>query len=116
MLPNEDFVEANQLMKKPQSMPECMDLKVWKGNQQDGTPVIISKWKPSKEDLEELNKGGDVYLYIIGNGMPPVSLQCNNPFYFLDNPPGIYKKSEEVPIESENEIVNDVLKSLNKLN
>lgn len=92
MNPALTFDEANCIMKAPESMPDCMDLKTWRGNQQDGTPVVISKFQPSKEDLEELNRGGSIYLYVIGVSMPPVSLQTENPFYYLDNPPEIYKQ------------------------
>jgi hypothetical protein len=35
---------------------------------------------PSKEDIEAINRGEGIYLNITGNGMPPVSLQTENPF------------------------------------
>ena len=91
MSPAEEFVESNKTFLAPEDMPECQPLKVWQGNQQDGTPVIISKWKPSEADLIELNNGGFIYQYIIGTSLPPTHLCCENPFYYQDNPPEIYK-------------------------
>jgi hypothetical protein len=77
-----NFSEANFTFTKPSSMTdeECGDLRVHKGNYSDGTPVIISKWQPSKEDIEAINRGEGVYLSIVGTGMPPVSLFTENPF------------------------------------
>lgn len=78
-----DFKEANFTFIKPSNMTdeECGDLRVFKGKyEQDGTPVIISKWQPSKEDIEAINRGEGIYLSIVGHGMPPVSLFTENPF------------------------------------
>lgn len=81
------FDKANFTFGKPASMTDeqCASLHVWKGEcpvDGNGTmmPVIISKWQPSKEDIEEINNGGAVYLSITGHGMPPVSLFTENPF------------------------------------
>lgn len=81
MLPT-SFEESNFTFTKPSSMTdeECADLPVFKGHDADGYPVIISCWKFSKEDLEEIERSGCIYLQIIGNGMPPVSLYTENPF------------------------------------
>jgi hypothetical protein len=48
----------------------------------DGTEstAIISCWKFTKEELEEVNKTGRVWLWIIGSQMPPVSLDVESPF------------------------------------
>jgi hypothetical protein len=84
MLPIE-FKESNLVLSKPMDMTDeqCMPLSVWKGNCDDGTPEIISCWKLSKEDLEEINKTGTVWLRIVGQGMPPVTLQTETPFIQL---------------------------------
>ncbi len=81
MLPT-DFPEANFTFTKPESMTdeECSDLRVFKGSYHDGTPVIISKWQPSKEDIEAINRGEGIFLLITGLGMPPVSIFTENPF------------------------------------
>ena len=64
---------------------QCSDLCVWKGQapvDDQGTmyPVIISCWQLSKEDLDEIQKTGKIWLSITGNGMPPVSVFTENPF------------------------------------
>jgi len=81
-----DFKEANFTFRKPVDMTDeqCSSLRVWKGII-DGTPVIISKWQPNKEDIEAVNRGEAVYLTIMGDGMPPVSLQIEHPFIIIPN-------------------------------
>lgn len=81
MLPT-TFEGSNFTFTKPKDMTDeqCMDLPVFKGQTTDGFPVIISCWKFSKEDLEEIQKTGCIYLSITGYGMPPVSLFTENTF------------------------------------
>lgn len=81
------FDQANFTFGKPADMTDeqCSSLHVWKGEapmDDQGTliPVIISKWQPSKEDIEAINRGEGIYLSITGSGMPPVSLFTENPF------------------------------------
>lgn len=83
MLPH-SFPEQNFTFTKPKGWTneQCSDLNVWRGNDTEGNPQIISYWKPSKEDLDALNNGGGIYLNICGSGMPPVSLQTENPFVY----------------------------------
>jgi hypothetical protein len=86
MLPT-DFAERNFVFSKPTDMTDeqCSDLPVWKGDAPiDGAgntmPVIISRWQLSKEDLEEIQRTGCIWLSITGRGMPPVYLQTESPF------------------------------------
>ena len=76
------FEGSNKVLKKPSSMADedCMDLPVHAGKYPDGSPCIISCWKLNKEDLEEIQKTGVVWLSVFGYGMPPVSLFTENPF------------------------------------
>lgn len=82
-----DFPARNFVYQKPQGWTDeqCSDLPVWKGNapiddQGNTAPTIISCWKLSKEDLEQIQKTGEIWLSICSNGMPPVSLFTENPF------------------------------------
>lgn len=77
-----DFLESNFTFGKPVDMTDeqCSSLRVWKGISTDGFHTIVSKWMPSKEDIENINRGEGIYLSITGHGMPPVSLQTENPF------------------------------------
>lgn len=45
----------------------------------DGLPVVVSCWKPSREELEEIMLTGRVWLVVLGESMPPVWLQSQNP-------------------------------------
>ncbi len=45
----------------------------------DKVPCLISCWELSTEELTEIQKTGRIYLSITGLGMPPVSLQVDNP-------------------------------------
>jgi hypothetical protein len=86
MLPT-TFKESNFTFLKPADMTDeqCSSLPVWRGpTAPDETgaqfPVIISCWKFSPEDLEEIQKTGHIWLSITGNGMPPVALFTEHPF------------------------------------
>lgn len=86
MLPT-TFPEQNCIFNKPADMTDdqCMALPVWKGeavcdDEGNKMPVIISCWQLSKEDLEEINRTGRVWLSITGAGMPPASVFTENPF------------------------------------
>ena len=59
---------------------QCMPLPVFKGTDTEGTPLILSCWRLSKEDFEDIQKSGVIWLSIVSSGMPPVSLFTENPF------------------------------------
>lgn len=40
----------------------------------DGRPAIVSFWRPTAEELQQLASGAFVALWIVGASMPPVSL------------------------------------------
>lgn len=82
-----DFPQRNFVYTKPKDWTDeqCSDLPVWKGDapiddKGNTSPTIISCWKLSKEDIEEIQRTGVVFLSISGTGMPPVSLFTENPF------------------------------------
>ena len=83
MLPIE-FPEKNFTFQKPANMTdeECSSLDVWKGKDNRGCTLIYSHWAFNKEELDGIKAGNitGVWLGIVGNGMPPVSLQTENPF------------------------------------
>lgn len=81
------FPQANFVYQKPEGWTDeqCGDLSVWKGmvaiDEQGSTaPVIISCWQPSKEDIEAINEGKPIFLFITSNSQPPVSIATENPF------------------------------------
>lgn len=77
-----NFDQSNFVFQKPEGMTDeqCTELNVCKTNHSDGQPVIVSCWEFSKEDLDEIAKTGKIWLLINGHGMPPVSLEAENPF------------------------------------
>lgn len=81
------FPESNHVLDKPPDMSreECDALSVWIGpanvkESDKSFPVVISCWKLTKEELEEINRTGRVWLYVWGQTMPPVSLAVACPF------------------------------------
>ena len=40
----------------------------------DGTPVVVTYWRPTEEELAAMNRGEYVQLSIIGRTMPPVAI------------------------------------------
>ena len=81
------FPQSNHVFDKPENMSydECDPLCVWVGPTQDNYPVVISCWKLTKEELEEINKTGRVWLTVFGRGMPPVALTVDTPFQGVPN-------------------------------
>lgn len=43
-------------------------------------PSVISRWKLSKEELERINKTGEINLVIMGTRVAPVLLTVADPF------------------------------------
>lgn len=82
-----DFIEKNFVYTKPEGWTDeqCSDLPVWRGNVAideagNTAPAIISCWQLSKEDLEEIQKTGRIWLSVTANVQPPVSIFTENPF------------------------------------
>jgi len=76
------FDESNCVIGKPEDMPhdECDCLSVFVGRQAGDTPVVISCWKLTKEEFEEVKRTGRIWLGVLGKTMPPVWLSGCSPF------------------------------------
>lgn len=76
------FDEANIVLSRPPDMTadECTPLSVWRGVTENDAPIVISCWKVTAEELEEIKKTGRVWLTVVGYTMPPVSLAGTSPF------------------------------------
>jgi hypothetical protein len=83
------FDEENLVLDGPPDMSadECAMLSVWRGFLGDGNPVVISCWKPTKEELDEITRTGRVWLLVWGTTMPPVHLTGEKPFDPTPTPP-----------------------------
>ena len=79
------FHESNGYLGKPPDMThdECDALSVWRGDVTvDGggaVPAVVSCWKLTPDELEEVNRTGRVWLYVVGRTMPPVMMAGNKP-------------------------------------
>jgi hypothetical protein len=76
------FAEENMVLHPPPGVPvdEVGVMNVHKGNLSDGTPVIISCWKVTKEELEEIGRTGRVWVLVRGETTPPVGVTGFCPF------------------------------------
>lgn len=76
------FEESNDVLGKPPSMSddECSCLSILRVENNNGLPMVISCWKMTKEELEEVNRTGRVWLGVCGVTMPPVIVTGIKPF------------------------------------
>ena len=71
------FEGCNVIMKKPEGMTdkECGDLPVYRGECDSPMgQVMVSCWKLTEDDFDQLITTGCVYLWVYGNMHPPVSI------------------------------------------
>lgn len=74
------FPEQNKIFRAPEGMPNCVDLPVWQGEAQDGSPVILSCWQPTREDIVRIAAGAPIWLGVYSRSLPPVCVTVTNPF------------------------------------
>lgn len=75
------FSQSNDVLDKPPAMTyeECEALSVWRGVH-NGFPLVVSCWKPTAAELEEIARTGRVWLLVYGPTMLPSVLSGHNPF------------------------------------
>lgn len=71
------FAEANIVMRRPAGTAEeeCGAIHAYRDAER-----IITCWRPTPAELVKINLGEPVWLYVIGQGMPPVCVTAQNPF------------------------------------
>jgi hypothetical protein len=76
------FDEENDVLDAPAGVTpdECEPLSVWRGPMEGGTPVVISCWKPTAEEMAEIQRTGRVWIIVMGGTMPPIAPVGFNPF------------------------------------
>lgn len=76
------FEESNIVFDKPNDMTreQCNALSCFRGPTTEGDIVTISCFKCTKEELEEINKTGRVWVYHFGTYLQPHSVSGTNPF------------------------------------
>lgn len=50
-----------------------------------GTPVVVSCWKATREELDEIARTGRVWLIIMGETMAPAHVLGSSPFHVEDD-------------------------------
>jgi len=73
-----EFDEQTHILSKPKGVTdeECAPLPVFRDGEQ-----VISCWEFNKEDLEEINRTGRIYLSVVsGHTQPPVWISAESPF------------------------------------
>lgn len=76
------FDEENAVLDKPPDWEgdSCECLSVWRGDDSAGNPAVISCWKPTAEEWEEMRRTGRVWIIIHGHSMPPIAPVGISPF------------------------------------
>ena len=80
------FDESNMVLNRPPDMTDeqCGPLSVWVGNVTgpvgDVQPTVVSCYKLTADELEEIRRTGRIWLGVLGNTMPPVWLTTHSPF------------------------------------
>lgn len=76
------FDESNCVLSRPPQMDDeqCAPLSVCRTADTDGQPVVVSCWKCTQEELEEINRTGRVWLMLWGETMPPAAVIGIKPF------------------------------------
>ena len=73
------FEQSNTVLGPPEGVPEAMEsLAVCKGVNEHG-PVVLSCWKLTQRELDEINKTKRVWLHVQGESMQPVWLSGSLP-------------------------------------
>lgn len=76
------FDEENTVLDPPPGVdPDDVSvLSVYRGAMPDGRPVVISCWKPTAEEWDEMRRTGRIWVVILGENMPPISPTGYYPF------------------------------------
>ena len=76
------FDEENSLLHPPPNMraEDCETISVFQGTTSHGIPIVVSCWKLTKEELEEVKRTGRVWLTVLGVTMQPAVIEGISPF------------------------------------
>lgn len=80
------FAESDAVLHPPAGMTaeQVAALSIMRGTI-NGQPVVVSCWKVTPSELEEIQKTGRVWLVVMGATMPPVMVEGCKPIL----PPGV---------------------------
>lgn len=81
------FDESDEILSAPPGMESRVEpLSVLRTIDGDGkTPSVISCWKLTKEELDEVNRTGRIWVGVAGITMPHIWISGQNPFIIRTN-------------------------------
>ena len=62
----------------------CGDLPAVAAHDENGINYVITAWEISPEELKKLNETGIIYLSVVGQFVPPVLLEADNPIQYKE--------------------------------
>ena len=75
------FDEDNDTLGPPEGMSdECDALSICRTADSSGRPLIVSCWKLTKNELDEINRTGRLWLLVWGLTMRPTAVTGERPF------------------------------------
>lgn len=77
-----NFDESNCVLSAPEGMTaeQVPPLSVCRATMAGNVPVVISCWKPTHDELDEIRRTGRVWLMCVGISQPPVVVMGSSPF------------------------------------
>jgi len=83
------FDGSNCVLNPPQGMSadECSPISVLRGRLESGAMAIVSCWKPTRTELEEIERTGRVWILCLGMTQPPMSVLAFDPAEHVDPDP-----------------------------
>jgi len=76
------FHESNHVLGPPEGATEeqVHSLACFVGVDEGDYNVVVSCWRPTQEEINEIQRTGRIWLTVMGNSMPPVRMQAFKPF------------------------------------
>ncbi len=76
------FEESNAVLGKPDGMSheQCESLAVLRTETTGGIPTVVSCWKLTRAELDEVNRTGRIWVSVAGVTMPPIAVDGEKPF------------------------------------
>jgi hypothetical protein len=92
------FTEENAVLDGPPgtTSEQVESLSVCRCENENGVPVLVSCWKVTKEELEEIQRTGRVWLIVLGHTTFPVRL-CTNTGLCTKTPCSAQKPARGLP-------------------
>jgi hypothetical protein len=90
---------ANGVLKAG-GIPGVIDMHVCYTNNPSGTPLVISCWQMSKQELQMIVKTQAVYLGVFGRQIPPMSVHGIEPFEGVPDTLPAIKSLEDINVNT----------------